>query len=418
MSEHSSSHHKISSEVELVTDGESLLVVGDKRRDVKKFLKAHGLLEHAQKFGDKNLVPILRASGDLAHSVSETVKESGMWLKLTEESAAAVKEYGLMDSKQSGVAHAMVGKPGDIKKWLSVDVSATAKFANPAVLSGVGSSLTQTSREQEAAQLRILLEKIGQKVEKILQGQRYDILGDLAGIERTIQEAMYVRELEGTIDQLTWSKIDGAPMNVRQVQAKALLNLDGIAADLEKKQDFKELKMDIESAKAEVETWLSTIARCTIALDELTVLELDHYAELEPGNLENRRLTLSTARGHDQESLLKSIAGLMARMDRAAGEADDHKILHAIAVPRMLKSIDSAREAVATFSEAVGMNIDWEKYDATQWLEAIREWEQWKNAGGSLGKFALEKGAPAVGTLALAAITAIVTKKLPGKPDA
>ena len=33
-------------------------------------------------------------------------------IKMTEESAQAVKKFGLMDTKTRGVKHAMVGQPG------------------------------------------------------------------------------------------------------------------------------------------------------------------------------------------------------------------------------------------------------------------------------------------------------------------
>ena len=47
-------------------------------------------------------------------------ENSGRWVKLTAESAEAVKKYGLMPTKTPGVSHAMIGEPGDIKQWLQV----------------------------------------------------------------------------------------------------------------------------------------------------------------------------------------------------------------------------------------------------------------------------------------------------------
>lgn len=418
MNEDDDGRSKISGELQLVTDGESLLVVGAKRRDVEKFLKAHGLMERAHKFSEKHLVSTLRTSGNLAQSISETVKASGMWVKLTEESAEAVKEFGLMDSGKSGVAHAMIGRRGDIKKWLSIDVSTTARLSNPAALSGVATAMTQASREQEAKQLRILLEKIDQKLDKVLRGQNDEIFGDLIGLENTIKAAMTVRDLEGMVDQLDWSKLTSAPLLVRRVQAKALLKLGGLTADLEQKQNFKELRQDLEETKSEVQMWLSALTRCTIALDELTVLELDYFAQLEPEKVDSRRIALNTARQEDQAALLTAVSALIERMDEAADEVDDHKLLHAIAVPKALKSLEAAKQTVTMFTDAIGMDVDWDKFDATQWVEALREWEQWKNAGGEVGKVAWEKGAPVVGSILLAVATAVVTKKFPGKPEA
>ncbi|MBG6240253.1 hypothetical protein IWX78_003250 [Mycetocola sp. CAN_C7] len=244
-------------DVELISDGENLLVFGENRRSVEGFLRAHGLLERAFDFGSRRLVPALYASAQVAQRISDAAAESGLWVKLTSESAEFKYKFGLTDSDVPGVAHAMVGARGSIKKWLQIDTTAGAKATNPAALSGVAGALAQAAREQEAAQLRQLLENLDQKLDQVLRGQRDDILGDIAGIEREIRAAMLIRKMDGSVDGVMWSKLAGASMQTRQVQSKAILKLGGIADDLERHRKLGDLNADLQHTKDEVRMWLS-----------------------------------------------------------------------------------------------------------------------------------------------------------------
>jgi hypothetical protein len=403
-------------DVELVTDGEHLLVIGDSRHDVENFLRSRGLLERAHAFGSRQLSPALRASAEMACRLSEAAAESGLWVKLTPESAQSIKEFGLTESGVPGVAHAMAGARGSIKKWIQLDTTAGAKASNPAALAGVAGALSQVAREQEAAKLRELLEGLDSKLDQILRGQRDAILGDLAGIEREIQAAMLTREMQGSVDILTWSKLASASLQVRQVQSKAVLKLGGIADDLESHKRVGKLNVELQQTKDEVTLWLSAVARCTAALDDLTVLELTHYAAIAPDRVNNKRLELDAVRDADQDELHTGIASLIRRMDRTAESANQNKILHSRAVPKAIQSIADTKSVVRAFYEALGIEVDWTNVDAKQWLTAIREARQWKNAGTETASAAWEKGKPVLGFIAMSAVAELIKKGFRTKP--
>ena len=402
-------------DVELVSDGENLLVIGDNRRSVEGFLRAQGLLEKAIDFGSRRLVPALHASAEMVQKISDAAAESGLWVKLTPESADFIKKFGLTDTGVPGVAHAMVGPRGSIKKWLQIDTTTGAKVANPAALSGVAGALTQAAREQEAAQLRQLLEKLDQKLDQVLRGQRDDILGDLAGIEREIRAGMLTRTMEGSVDVLTWSKLAGASLQSRQVQSKAVLKLGGIADDLERHRNVGDLNAQLLHAKDEVRMWLAAVARCAAALNELAILELTYYAAIAPDQVNSKRLSLDAARHDDQAELYEGIAGLIQRMDKAENFANQNKILHLRGVPNAIRSIEDTKTLVRTFYEALGVEVDWKDIDPTLWLAAVREWNQWKNALTEAGTETWEKGKPMLAYIAVPAIMALFKKVIATK---
>jgi hypothetical protein len=53
-------------------------------------------------------------------SSTSRIDTSSRWVKLTRESAEAIKKHGLVETKTPGVSHAMTGKPGAIKSWLHI----------------------------------------------------------------------------------------------------------------------------------------------------------------------------------------------------------------------------------------------------------------------------------------------------------
>lgn len=391
-------------EVELVSDGENLLVLGKDRRSVEGFLRSKGLLEMARQIGRHQLAPMLRSSAHLTKTVSDTIAESSLWLKLTPESAEDIKEYGLTESGVPGIAYAIAGTRGNIKKWTKVDTTTRAQAANPAFLSGAAGMLSQAARQQEAEQLRELLESLDQKLDEVLRNQQDEILGDLDGIESQVRVTQKRLETEGEIDALTWSALFSTPVGLRQVQAKALHKIKGIAEDLGGQSRFNDLNQRLQKARDGVRLWLTVVARCVTALDDLAVLELEYCAVLEPHRFDARRMTLDSERQNDRNELLRNIAVLLQRMDEAANTANQNKLFHLRGVPKALDSIEMTQNLVKQFYDAFGVDADWKSVDPVQWRDAILQAQQWKNGLQEGGTLAWEKGKPVLGPLALAAL--------------
>lgn len=404
------SEQEFDHEVEWVSDFENMLVLGRSRQDVEGYLQSQGLLGRAVAFGKEKLVPGLRASSEMVQKLSESAAESGMWVKLTPESLEAIKEFGLTESGVPGVVHAMAGSRGSMKKWLQFDVSAKAMMLNPVTLAGVAGSLDQAAREQEAAELRAMLERIDYKLDLVLRAQDDEVIGRLGGAEQQIEEAMSLRAAEGTIDETIWSKVDGAPMVVRQVRETAMRRLDGIASDLEQGKGIGELNERLQHAEGEVRSWLSVIGRSLVAEGELAVLELTLLAAIAPEKVNTRRLSLAKAREEAQEKLLERIAGLVQRMDRAAEKTNEYKLAHVRGVPKAIESINDVKSVVQVFCDGLGIEVDWKNVDPKELLEALKEWPQVRNALVEAGSAAWKHGKPVLGLVATAAIGALISK--------
>lgn len=402
-------------EVELIRDGENLLIVGSSRRAVERFMRSAGLLERAKEITSRQLVPMLRSAAEITHAVADAVAESALWVKLTEESAEAIKEFGLTETEVPGVAYAMAGRPGDIKQWLKISTSAGAKLANPSLLSGVAGGLAQAASQAEAEQLRELLVSLDAKIDKVLRGQRDAIIGPLNGVERHLRSAQTFLRVQGEVDAQEWDKIAGTPQRIREIQSTAVEKLRGIAADMEQLKRVGDLSSQLPELRNQVELWVGAIARCFTALDDFAALELEHTAAIAPDRLDAKRQAIQEDRLEAITELSAGVAELMSQMTASAERAKANKLLHRTKSPQVLGMIDSSRGPVKKLYAVLGLEIDWNSITAAQWREALLEFEQWKNALAEGGAITWEKGKPVLKGLAMAGALAVVTALINGK---
>lgn len=125
--------------IELISDGDGIAVIGESSA-VERFLTTLGLpskdlgLPRLSKVLNLGAVGLQAAS---AQAASAQVVDSARWVRLTEESARKVSEYGLTPTKRPGVSHAMIGKPGASRSWIQLDKGPGQLPTNPKMLAGV-----------------------------------------------------------------------------------------------------------------------------------------------------------------------------------------------------------------------------------------------------------------------------------------
>ena len=101
-------------EIELVSDGDGLVVVGDQSA-VERFLSQTGLLPDASRISLARLRSVMRTGAELAEIASAVAERSAFYLKLTPESVERIREAGgLMKTDTAGISHIMLGVPGKI----------------------------------------------------------------------------------------------------------------------------------------------------------------------------------------------------------------------------------------------------------------------------------------------------------------
>ncbi len=357
-------------EIQLISDGDGLAVIGNPA-DVERFLVSEGL--SSKDLGLQRLKSVAGSGAVVAQAGSEIAAHSGRWVKLTPQSAQLVKKYGLMKSKTPGVSHAMVGKPGSIKSWLQISNGPGSLLTNPAILSGAAGIMAQFAMQQTMDEITDYLARIDEKLDDVLRAQKDAVLARMIGVGFVIEEAMTIREKRGRVDEVTWSKVQGAPATIAETQAYVLRQLDALAEKMERKTRIGDLATTAKEAESTVREWLAVLARCFQLQDAIAVLELDRVLDASPDELDGHRLGLRAARQNRLEHISRSTERLVVRMDAAAGMANAKVLLNPIESPAVVRSSNHVAAGVYDFHGRLGIESGRESSEARRWVDAATE---------------------------------------------
>ncbi|QYL20115.1 hypothetical protein K0O64_24875 [Mycolicibacterium pallens] len=375
----------MSNEIELVTDGDCLAVIGDSS-DVERFLLDQGLSTAPSKELDVRRLSSFAGTGGTALRVgSEVAANSGRWVKLTAESAQAVKQYGLMATKTPGVSHAMIGKPGEVKQWLQIAQAPTALLSGPMALCALSTMMQQQAMQQQMDQIVEYLQEINEKVDEILRAQKDAVLADMIGVDLAVEDALTVRDQVGRVSDITWSKIQSSSLVLAQTQAYAIRQLEAIAENLEKKADLGKIAKACKGAEPKVREWLAVLARCFQLQDGVAILELDRVLDSAPEDLDNHRLGLLNARRKRLDLISTITARLVAQMNETVCNANSRVLFNPYDAPAAVRSSNEIRTDVVAFRDRLGIESGDAPSDAKRWRQAAGEAVDKALAAGSDG---------------------------------
>lgn len=364
----------MSSEIEIISDGDGLAVFGPPQ-DVDRFLSAAGVPSKDIAIHQK-LGTALNAGAGVAEGGAQIAANSGRWVRLTEESAQAMKVSKLMKGSSSGVNRAVVTtNKGKIKSVLEIvdPKTLTTTLTNPALLAGAAGIMAQYAMQQTMEEITEYLARIDEKVDDVLRAQKDAALAEMIGVGFVIDEAMTVREHTGRVSDVTWSKVQGASQTIATTQAYALRQLDALAEKLEKKRRVGEVAEVASSAEVAVEEWLAVLARCFQLQDGLGVLELDRVLDAAPDELERHRVGLRAARRKRREQIARTTRALLERMDAAAGSANTQALLHPLKAGAVVRSSNEVAADVIEFHGRLGIEMARDAIEAKRWSVAVGE---------------------------------------------
>ena len=354
-------------EIQLISDGDGLAVIGNPAA-VDRFLVSEGL--SSKDLGLHRLGSVLRSGAAVAQVGSEITADSGRWVKVTRESAQAMKKFDLMKGSHPGVSRAVLTDKGKIKGLVEF---ARPGLANPALLAGAAGLMAQLAMQQTMDEITDYLAAIDEKVDDVLRAQKDAVVADMIGVDLMIDEAMTIREQVGRVSEITWSKLQATPVTIARTQAYVLRQLDAIAERLEHKSNIGELAKTAKQAETKVQDWLAVLARCFQLQDAIAVLELDRVLDASPQELDAHRLALRIARQNRRDLISRSTERLMARMDTAADTANTKVLLHPTTSKAMVHASNHVAVAVVDFHDRLGIEQDRQSVEARRWRDAATE---------------------------------------------
>ncbi|MEU1362947.1 hypothetical protein ABZ356_24255 [Micromonospora zamorensis] len=356
-------------EIQLISDGDGLAVIGDPAA-VERFLVSEGL--QSKDLGLHRLGPALGKAAGVVQAGSEIAANSGRWMKLTAESAKVADKFPMVTNSVSGNAHATLrAQNGQFVKNLQFVKG--SQLTNPALLAGAAGLMAQVAMQQSMKEITDYLATIDEKVDDVLRAQKDAVLARMIGVGFVIEEAMTLREARGRVDEITWSKVQGAPATIAETQAYALRQLDALAEKLERKTTIGDLAKAAKEAESKAQEWLAVLARCFQLQDAIAVLELDRVLDASPGELDGHRLGLKAARKNRLELISRCTERLMARMDAAADRANTKVLMNPMDSPAVVQSSNHVSIVIVDFHGRLGIESARESSEARRWTDAARE---------------------------------------------
>lgn len=361
-------------EIELVSDGDGLAVIGDAVA-VERFLSTAGVA-----FRELNLSHAvggaLNIGSAAAKGGSEVAANAGRWVKLTEDSAKALALGNAMKGSSDGVSRAIVttsnGKITNILEFVKPG-TVGSMLTNPAMLAGAAGIMAQLAMQQTMQEITDYLAVIDEKVDDILRAEKDSALARMIGVGLVIDDAMLKREHVGRVSEVTWSSLHGAAQTIAETQSYALRRLDSLAEKMEKKSRVGDLAKIAKIAEGEVEEWLAVLARCFQLQDGLAVLELDRVLDSSPDDLDRHREAIQAGRAKRRELIARSTERLLARMDSAAVTANGKVLFHPLKPGEVVRSSNEVADDVLVFHETLGISDNRLNLEKKRWAVAAKE---------------------------------------------
>lgn len=373
----------MTNEIELINDGDGVAVIGHSTA-VQQFLASQGL--PSKELDLKRISSTLNTSAGIAQAGAEISAESGRWVKLTKESAAAFDNTRKMTGSRTGVSRAILTEDnGKIKGILEIVNGPGQALANPAMLAGAAGVMAQMAMQQTMDEITDYLAVIDAKVDDVLRAQKDAVIADMIGVDFVLDEAMTIRDSVGRVSEITWSKVQSTSLTIGRTQAYALKQLTGIAEKLESQDRVNDLADVSRQAERTVQEWLAVLAHCFRLQDGIAVLELDRVLDASPGELDDHREGLQLARQRRLDQLATGTASLLQRMDVAAGLADAKLLLNPMAAPKVLSARNKVHNDVISFQQLLGIDGDQADLEGRRWREAALDARDKVVASGTEG---------------------------------
>ena len=246
--------------------------------------------------------------------------------------------------------------------------------------------MTQLAMQGAMDEITDYLASIDAKLDDVLRAQKDAVVATMIGVGFDIEEAMTLREHVGRVNDVTWSKVNSSSSTIARPRSfSALLQLDALAEKLEGHARISDLLQAAKDAESKTQEWLAVVARCFQLQDAIAVLELDRVWETAPDDMDGHRLGLRAARKDRLESISRSTARLLLRMDAAATSANLRVLLNPSQSPAVVKSTAHVAAVVKDFHERLGIEDGRGALETRRWVEAAADVRDKAREAGSEG---------------------------------
>lgn len=355
----------------VIADDAGFLLLGDPA-EVDRFLSDNSL-------PNKPVTPVLSKALSIGSNTAQVVGEvsanSGRWVKLTQESAEAVKKAASTGQQVSGV----IRESGKIQQILKFEN--TAMLATPAAAPALAAAMAQMAIEQALDEISEHLEEVSEKLDALLQDQKDKALSDLYGLSRVAEDIMRIKNHTGIVSDVDWQKVATGSATTAGAQSYALRKLHHLSCQFESADSAKAIKNAGQNLNKEITDWLAVLAFSLQVEDKLALIEIDRVLSSNPNFSESHIVALKENRKRNLSSIQSSLGKVSTAIDQAHDKAVSHKFLHPRETDRAIAELNTAAQNLQKFSSSVGIALEHQSFlETPTWktvagekVEGVRE---------------------------------------------
>lgn len=298
-------------------------------------------------------------AGPLLTGVGTLQEQSGHWMKLTDEAVAFMRTHGIsVQDVSTGVLRKKdspfaTGNGGEILKHLTFTKAGLTTPAAPAALAAMA---TQQAIQLALEDIKDYLAEIDAKLDRLLVQPKVEMRGDLTGVAFAVDEAEKLMEATGTVNEVTYQKVQSLTFELQKAQGQALAQLDQITRDITKHAgDADELAKVLRIATNDIPFWLKALAQAISFSDRQSIIELARVAEADPSTLEAHRLGVKNARESRSQKISAALSSMLSAIQESGALNNLARVIHFGDAKRIHQAAEQVRQAIDDFAVHTGL---------------------------------------------------------------
>lgn len=320
-------------------------------------------------------------SANAARRVSEACgvatqvqEQSGRWVRMTEESAARLKELQATNLPKNGLMSGVIrGEKGRIDKHLKFSMP-KGGMTNPLVLANVATLAASFAAQAAAEEMKETLKGIENKIDALAADRRSELIGATRGVTSVIFESFTLYQRVGELGSSSWDKIQSLQPDVLSTWHRGIdrIRQEATRAANARVTDRDEIVQDM--ANELMPLWLPVLAQCMVTLSRFRVLEQARVESVDPDQAEEHR-KLVVERNHQMlQELQKALEEVLARIGTAVDVPDRVRVAH----PMQIAKLHTAASSVQTQIREFGSRVNWfedqlEAWENKGWASSLRD---------------------------------------------
>lgn len=333
------------SELGIYFDGNAAMVVGDDA-DVEAFLRiiSVGDQPRARALAKDALSAVAGAAGLASH----LQQRGGRWVQLTAESSARLSALGVTNQAKGGVlAGVLRGPKGRIDQHLKFIIPGGTP--NPLMMSNAATMAMSIAIQIAVEELAKYLEVMDVKLDKLLQNDRAEAMGEIRGITRVLSEAVDMYQETGRVSSVSWDKIQHHPTSLASFVAQSVEQIDSMTEKISHGSVSDKAKAAEGLAREELSFWLAILATSMANQKRFHVLELARVNQEHPEDAEIHREIIAKHNEAMGNNVLRAVHRLSDALQRAGDLDDIVRIFLPLRASGIVESVNRAQGQIGQF---------------------------------------------------------------------